>query len=440
MNAPANIDDVIEASLVRIARELEAIAASVERLQTQIALVHRLRRRQQNESGTRSSSRPVRATWQLMRRAAESAAVGCDRHSRRWLHHGACAVNPLKVSVITTEIAVVASLAVSSYSIAFAGHSSDWGAAAPLAALVAIESMRLPLAFRLPRMRLAGMVCGGAMLAGLSIITGEAASLGFTNLIYQRMRLVAEAERDLAQAQISRDALNSAIAQRAEEISRLQSDVETARKHRASIDQPLTLQPPPAGRTCAGRRGSWNCGAAVQSEAVQANAAAMRAHADELQDASALVKAAETRLAAVQPAPNTSAADASLAGAKRKVADERSTNVMFRAAAAWQRTPVEDLSSESFAAVVHYAVVAIAIAMASSTALAAIIASLLERDGRSGKLAMALRRMIAARRKTLRRLKETVRTEYRDRTIFRYVPTDPVSGRVLDPDRPRNTP
>jgi hypothetical protein len=34
-----DIDDVIEASLVRVARELEAIAAAVERLQTQIAFI-----------------------------------------------------------------------------------------------------------------------------------------------------------------------------------------------------------------------------------------------------------------------------------------------------------------------------------------------------------------------------------------------------------------
>jgi hypothetical protein len=344
------------------------------------------------------------------------------------------AVNALKISVVAAEVAVVASLAVSSYSIAFSGHASDWGAAAPLAALVAIESMRLPLAFRLPRMGFTGMICGGAMLVGLSIITGEAASLGFTNLIYQRMRPVAEAERDLVRAQISRDALNSRTARRAEEIARLQTDVEAARKHRASIDQPLTLQPPPAGRTCAGRHGSWNCGAAVQAEVARANAAAMKAHADELKDASVLVKDAEMRLAGVASAPDTSMADASLADAKRKVADERSTNVMFRAAAAWQRTPVEDLSSESFAAVVHYAVIALALATACATALAAIIASLPERGDKPSKLAMALRRMVAARRKTLRRIRETVRVEYRDRVKFIYVPCDPRTGKVLDPD------
>jgi hypothetical protein len=40
--------------------------------------------------------------------------------------------------------------------------------------------------------------------------------------------------------------------------------------------------------------------------------------------------------------------------------------------------------------------------------------------------------MIAARRKTLRRFRE--RIEYRDRVRFIYVPCDPATGKVLDPD------
>jgi hypothetical protein len=40
--------------------------------------------------------------------------------------------------------------------------------------------------------------------------------------------------------------------------------------------------------------------------------------------------------------------------------------------------------------------------------------------------------MFAARRKTIRRLRETVRVEYRDRFI--HIPVDRVTGLVLDPD------
>jgi hypothetical protein len=341
-------------------------------------------------------------------------------------------LNALKVAAVGTEAVVVASLATSSYHIAFAGPNPDWLAGTPILTVVALESMRLPLAFRFRHMRLTGIICGVLMLAGLSVITGEAASLAFENLIFQRTRAVVEAERDLAKAEIGHDALAKAADRRAEEISRLTADVETARAHRASIDRPPELQAAPSGRTCAGRHGSWNCGAAVQAEAVRANAAAMKAHADELKDASAQVKAAEARLAAVDPAPDMRSSDANIAEAKRKVADARSLNPMFRVAAAWQRTPVEGLTIEQFEQVKHWAVIALATATALATALAAVISSLPDRSDKPGKLSLALRRMIAARRKTIRRLRETVRTEYRDRFI--HVPVDPVSGRVLDPD------
>jgi hypothetical protein len=54
------------------------------------------------------------------------------------------------------------------------------------------------------------------------------------------------------------------------------------------------------------------------------------------------------------------------------------------------------------------------------------------RGDRPGKVAPALRRMIAARRKTLRRLEETI--AYRDRIVVRWVPFDPKSGLRIKPD------
>ena len=109
---------------------------------------------------------------------------------------------------------------------------------------------------------------------------------------------------------------------------------------------------------------------------------------------------------------------------------------MFRAAAAWQRTPVEEMTSEQFASVVHWAVIAIAIAVACSTALAAIISSLPERGDKPSKLARALRSLILAHR---RRHPIIVRRDvpgpiqYRDRPRFVYVATDD-QGRVRNPD------
>ena len=343
--------------------------------------------------------------------------------------------NSLKIAAVGAEIAVVSTLAVSSFHIAFAGPDPDWLAGAPLLTVAALESMRLPLAFHFHRLRFMGASLAVAMLAGLSVVTGEAASLAFENLIFQRARPVAEAERDLAKAEISRDQLNSAAERRTREIAALKADVEAARRHRAEIDKPPELQAIPLGRTCAGKHGaSWNCGANIQNETVRANAAAQRAHADELKNASVLVAAAEARLAGIAPAPDARATDQAVADAKRKVADARTMNPMFRVAAAWQRIPVQDLTSQQFETVKHWAVLALSVATAFATALAAIISSLPERKARPSKLAMAIRRMIAARRKTLRRLEETVRVEVRDRVKLVYVPVDVVTGKVLDPD------
>jgi hypothetical protein len=365
--------------------------------------------------------------WASARGAEEASRAVLTKAAGNWRKHArGHAVNALKVAAIGAEVAVISTLAVSSYNVAFADHGGDWLAAAPLMTVIALESTRLPLAFTLTRLKPIGMVLAAAMLAGLSVITGEAASLAFENLIFQRSRPVVLAEAALAKTEFDRDALQSSVNRRA-------ADIEAARKHREDLDKPPELQAVPAGRTCANRKGSsWNCGAGVQAQAVASNAAAMKAHADELRAASEAVRAAEAR-----PAPDIRAAEAAVADAKRRVADARSMNPMFRIAAAWHRVSVEDLTSEQFAVVKRWAVIGLSVATALTTATAAVIASLPERgQAQPSKLARAIRAMVAARRKTLRRIRETVRTEYRDRTVYLHVPTDPATGRVLDPDVP----
>jgi hypothetical protein len=67
-------------------------------------------------------------------------------------------VNPLKLAAIGAEIAVVSTLAVSSYHVAFGGPNPNWLPGARIVKVVAFETMRLPLAFELPRLRLLGTV------------------------------------------------------------------------------------------------------------------------------------------------------------------------------------------------------------------------------------------------------------------------------------------
>ena len=115
-------------------------------------------------------------------------------------------------------------------------------------------------------------------------------------------------------------------------------------------------------------------------------------------------------------------------------ADAKALNPMYRVGAAWMRTPVEDLTGEQFEVVKHWAVLALAAATVLATVLAAIIASLPERGECPGKLACTVRAMVAARRKTLHRIRERVRVEHRDRMRFVYVPVDKATGKILDPD------
>lgn len=70
-----------------------------------------------------------------------------------------------------------------------------------------------------------------------------------------------------------------------------------------------------------------------------------------------------------------------------------------------------------------------------ATALAAIVSSLPKRGLRPGKLKLALRGLIARRRRRLVIRRDVPGPiEFRDRVKLVYVPCDPQTGRVLGPD------
>ena len=352
--------------------------------------------------------------------------------------------NLLKGFTVGAEVVVVGTLAISSFHVAFSGPSPDWLAGAPILTVVALESLRLPLAFRLRRMRLLGAAMSVAMLVGLTTITGEAASVAFENLIFQRSRPVVEAEAELKKVEISHDSLAESNARRDQEIKRLTVDLDAANAHRVSIDKPVAFLPPPPDRPCTrtvvGKKKkkivvAANCAAPVQTEAVRSNADAQTAHSAELKSADALIQQARAKLDAAEAnPPDMRAPGEALAQAEQRVADARSMNPMFRVAAAWQRTPVQDLTSDQFEQVKHYAVVALAAATAFVTALAAIISSLPERSKGDGKVKRAVRAWLARRRRPLVIYRDVPVVQVREKMRVVYVPCDPATGKVLDPD------
>ena len=245
-------------------------------------------------------------------------------------------------------------------------------------------------------------------------------------LVHARSLGVARAQDDLERAQTAYDALKASADRRDQAIA-------DARRHRAEIDKPVSLAPVPSG-TCSGRarngaRAVYDCRSTL--EAVEANRAALAAHSAELRQADAAMKAAESA-----PAISLERAGAELPASKQRLAAEKNDSVMHRAAAAWFGVTPGELSDAQFQAFARVAIGALAISIATATMLAAFLSNLPKWDGKKSRVARAFRAMLAAKRKTLRRLKETIRVEQREHVRFVYVPTDPATGRVLDPDAP----
>jgi hypothetical protein len=331
----------------------------------------------------------------------------------------------LRAVVLIVELCVISVCAITAVSIATERGGSIWDASI-VGAIAAVECLRVPTAMTIPKLRWSGAICATALCFAITPLTAEGLILAADRLVHARSLGVARAQDDLERAQAAYDALNANADRRNQAIA-------DARRHRAEIDKPVTLTTVPNG-TCSGRarngaRATYDCRSTL--EAVAANQAALEAHSAELKQADAAVKAAKS-----EPVVNLTQTGADLAAAKQRLAAEKSDSVMHRAAAAWFGVTPADLSDAQFQAFARVAIGALAVSISTATMLAAFVSNLPKWDGKESRLARAFRAMLAARRKTLRRVRETVRTEYRDRVKLVYVPTDPATGRVLDPDVP----
>jgi hypothetical protein len=348
-----------------------------------------------------------------------------------------------KKIIVGMEVVVIGALSLASWQAAFGGHDGvNWLVGAPLIAVMALEALRIPTAFNLIKAGPITVIMSLAMIIGISVITMEAGTISFENLIFERTRPVAEAERDLDKIMIEQTTIDRDAKAQADTVAKLTADLKAARQHREDIgNQKPELQQVAADKTCYRPGGTkkhprqiaYNCNSQAQNDTASGNKATQIAHAAELKNASDQVAEAEKRLAEAESVKigdkaTTKAVDA----AKQKVADARAMNPMFRVAAAWQKIPVQDLSSEQFEQVKHWAVVALAFAVAFTTTLAAVISSMPER-GKGGKLSRMIRARLAAKRKTLRRINERVVTEVKQQTKLVYVPVDVATGKILDP-------
>ena len=296
---------------------------------------------------------------------------------------------------------------------AFKLAGGDLAIAAPLLAVSALEACRIPLSSYATRLKFSAKLAAILALAGIGVLTAEVMTVGFSTLIDARLASVTEAAS-------ARDAAREQLAAETAALDRLTASAAAARA--ALVD--LSAHPPALSevksQTCPGRHGrSYDC---TPAAALKANAAAQAAYDARLREAQSAATAAQGR---VDAAARLNGSEEALRAAEGRLRAAMAGNPMARLASG--------LSDQALDRVKSVVAVSLGAAIAFATSLLAFLAHLEPRvPGRGSKLARAVRAMIAARRKTLRRLRETVRTEYRDRLV--HIPVDPVSGRILDPD------
>jgi hypothetical protein len=151
-------------------------------------------------------------------------------------------MNALKVAAIGAEVAIVASTA--SVAWALIADSDNIRVVAPMiVAATAIEAVRLPLVFRIPKLGPIGRVSALALALAVSAVTTETMILGFEGLLTARAAKVTAAETRRAEAQTSLYAAKADADRQGKEIERLAAGVAAAQAHSEDVGrETVTLQ------------------------------------------------------------------------------------------------------------------------------------------------------------------------------------------------------
>jgi hypothetical protein len=341
-------------------------------------------------------------------------------------------MNALKTAAIGTETAVLGATATVAWGlVGGAGNPFIW--APMVVALTAVELTRLPLVMRAPKLSLAGACCALVLAGAVSLLTTETLILGTESVLTARAAGVTASDTELSQVTTALDAAKAAAARREAERARLAGVVDDARKHSEEIGrEAVGLQNNPnVSAYRAGRR--WIApGSSAAGAVAAANAKAQAEHAARSATAETALAAARAELAALQPIDLTSA-EAAVVTVKQAVERERAASPMHRLAASLFRTDTANLKAEDYEWLRRTVAVSVGAVLAFATLAAGLISALPERGTRSpSKLARAIRAMVAARRKKLRRIKE--RVEFKDRIRVVHIPVDRATGLVVDPD------
>jgi hypothetical protein len=351
-------------------------------------------------------------------------------------------IDLLKTATFGAEAVVISTCGIAAIQIATAHGGSIW-ACAPILTIAAMESLRVPVAMTIPKLKWLGRVAAAALLIAITPLTFEGMALAFEQFMHQRVVEVAVAQTKVDEAEQVLENVRRDLASRATELDRLNQEVKDAEAHRVEIaQQQPTMQSLPQASKCngyyKGKPVTYDCSNKDLAQKVEkTNAEARSAYDQQLKLASDQVTKARDALRAAEasPQPNEPIPAAELQKAKSVLEEAKANSVMHRAAAAWFGVDGGNLSSEQFETFKKWAMYGLAAATATVTMIAGFVSNMPRRDGKPTKLDRAIRAYFARRRKKLVRIVEKVKTAPGLKVLeIKYVPFDPASGRLINQD------
>jgi hypothetical protein len=319
---------------------------------------------------------------------------------------------PLLIVLVFYEISIITVIIAAGVSIGLSNGGTIAGAA-PIIVIGLAESLRIPLAGWSTRLSFGGKALSWFALTAIALASFEGLALVFSIYIDNRLSNVLAAQHRVA------------IAERAADTSAFTAEISEQDAAIAALAKSMPQPPAGTNRVCTGKKGQRvTCNAdAVGAATYQAS---MRSYDARLRELTAKRSVSQAKVDATRDKKDEAIE------ARRALDDELARSPMHRLAATLFGVRASDLTEAQFNLMKRIAVIGLAASFATLSMLVGLVVHLRPKDDRPSKLALALRRMIAARRKTIRRLRETVRVEYRDRFI--HIPVDRVTGLVLDPD------
>jgi hypothetical protein len=329
----------------------------------------------------------------------------------------------LFVVLVGYEIAIVSVIMATGVSIALASGGTI-AAAAPIIVIGLAESMRIPLAGWSVKLSAAGKMLAWLTLLAIALASFEGLALVFSIYIDNRLSNVLSAQHRL-------ESVQHIVDQNASDVSAFTAEIAELDAESAALAKSMPQPPAGTNRVCTWKGQRVTCAADAIGAATYQTA--MKAYDSRLNDITAKRAASQARIDAKR---NEKGVRQEIEKARQDLDEELARSPMHRLAASLFGVRVSNLTEDQFGLMKRIAVIGLAGTFATLSMLVSLVVHLEPKsDARPSKLSRAFRAMIAARRKKLRRVEERVRTEFRDKFI--YVPTDPVSGRVLDPDLTR---